>query len=537
MSIYAIGVFLTFVLYIVVGNYAGRAVKDVDDYYVSGRNAPTVLIVGTLVASYLSTVAFMGETGFSYEGYVIPLLILIMITFLGYFGGAYYFGRFIRRAKALTIPEYFGRRFDSSTLQMVSGIINVVGIGAYLVAVTQGSAILMSELLGTSYGLSLLIVWAVYTSFCFYSGSKGVILTDTIMFFFFVLMSFIAIPFIYKAAGGWPQAIMKTAVLAEKPDILSWHGLTGVNNYMGTPTDVLVWAIVLGLVWAAVLAVSPWQTSRYLMAKNEHTVIRSAIMGTIAIGFIYCFLHISMTTLNLVNPNISPSETAFIWSAFNIFPTWLGIVVLGGIMASALSSCSTFLSLVGFSVSNDIIPHLSKNHNNKELLRMSRMVMLIVGLVTLVITYFQPPAVMWIGYFAATLFAATYGVVSFMSIWSKKITAKGALWGIIAGFVVVAVTEGLKSFGGVSYPVYFRPPILGAVASYIGVLIGSKLSQPTEAEKKYRENLFIVPEEEKSPVEIKRTRLYPKLLMISGIIFVIGMYFLYYHPYSIAVLK
>lgn len=113
MTIYAIGVFLTFIVYIVVGNWAGRSVKDVDDYYVSGRNAPTVLIVGTLVASYLSTVAFMGETGFSYEGYVIPLLILILVTFLGYFGGAYYFGRFIRRSKAITLPAYFGARFNS----------------------------------------------------------------------------------------------------------------------------------------------------------------------------------------------------------------------------------------------------------------------------------------------------------------------------------------------------------------------------------------------------------------------------------------
>ena len=30
--------------------------------------------------------------------------------------------------------------------------------------------------------------------------------------------------------------------------------------------------------WGIVVAVSPWQASRYLMARDEHTVIRSAII-------------------------------------------------------------------------------------------------------------------------------------------------------------------------------------------------------------------------------------------------------------------
>ncbi|MDD2496854.1 MAG: hypothetical protein PHY90_01775 [Desulfitobacteriaceae bacterium] len=46
----------------------------------------------------------------------------------------------------------------------------------------------MSELLGISEGLAMLIVWAVYTSFTFYGGSRGVIITDTIMFFIFMLV-------------------------------------------------------------------------------------------------------------------------------------------------------------------------------------------------------------------------------------------------------------------------------------------------------------------------------------------------------------
>ena len=53
-------------MYLAVGNYAGRGVRNLDDYYVAGRRAPTLLIVGTLVASFLSTNTFLGDAGFLY---------------------------------------------------------------------------------------------------------------------------------------------------------------------------------------------------------------------------------------------------------------------------------------------------------------------------------------------------------------------------------------------------------------------------------------------------------------------------------------
>jgi sodium/pantothenate symporter len=45
-----------------------------------------------------------------------------------------------------------------------------------------------------------------------------------------------------------------------------------------------------------------------------------------------------------------------IWAAMNIMPTLAGVLMMTGIMAAGLSSASTFLSLSGFSVSNDVFP-------------------------------------------------------------------------------------------------------------------------------------------------------------------------------------
>jgi len=49
MDIYSGAILISLIIYITIGNYAGRRVKKLDDYFVAGRRAPTLLIVGPLV--------------------------------------------------------------------------------------------------------------------------------------------------------------------------------------------------------------------------------------------------------------------------------------------------------------------------------------------------------------------------------------------------------------------------------------------------------------------------------------------------------
>ena len=127
MSVYAFGLLVSIIVYLAVGSYAGRKVKHLEDYFVAGRNAPTLLIVGTLVASLMSTNAFMGETGLGYSGYPAIIIILTAVNCIGYTAGGLYFGRFLRRSRALTVAEYFGQRFISRRVQVVAGITIVIG--------------------------------------------------------------------------------------------------------------------------------------------------------------------------------------------------------------------------------------------------------------------------------------------------------------------------------------------------------------------------------------------------------------------------
>jgi sodium/pantothenate symporter len=530
MSVYAFGLLISIIVYLAVGNYAGRRVKHLEDYFVAGRNAPTLLIVGTLVASLMSTNAFMGETGLGYSGYPAVIIILTAVNCIGYPAGGLYFGRFLRRSRALTLAEYFGQRFISRRVQMVAGITIVLGCTAYLVMVTQGTATIIHEVTGLPFYGTLFVAWAGYTLFTLYSGSRGVVLTDTMMFLLFAAVAFLGLAFIVEDAGGWFETIKGLAVYDAKPGIISWHGVNGPGATWKTPGESLTYAIILGIAWGIVVAVSPWQASRYLMARDEHTVIRSATITAGVVMVLYLVLMLSGAAINLINPGIDPAQENMVWAAMNIMPTLVGVLLMSGILAAGLSSASTFLSLVGFSASNDIAP--PKTSDDQARLKTSRRAMFIISLAALTIAYLLPEGkLFWITYFAGTLFASSWGPVAFMSVWSSRITESGAFWGIIAGLLGNVVTNALALLNIVDLPVVFDPILVGVALSYVTVELVSLKTTVSEQEHVLRERLHQVPESEIDPFKLRRTLFWPKIIMVSGIFLSILMVVFYVVPY------
>lgn len=302
MNLYFLGILAALVVFFAVGIGAGRMVKDTNDYYVSGRNAPTLLIVGSLIASFLSTGAFLGDTGEVYSGFFIGIVTVGVIQATGYIYGAGFFGRYIRRSEVTTLPEYFGRRFCSARLRRLSAVILLVSVSAYLLSAIQGVSTLMSSITGYDYRLCAVIVWLAFTAFTIYSGSPGVLLTDTIMFLVFLAAALVAVPFLVRAGGGWFGGIEALARSDTMPGILSWAGNPdylypdGVSN--------TIWAVTYGIVWALVVAISPWQTSRYLMAKDEHVVLRSSVWSSMGVMVVTIALYFAAAFVRNINGSL-----------------------------------------------------------------------------------------------------------------------------------------------------------------------------------------------------------------------------------------
>lgn len=543
MNSFQLGIVASLACYLAIGWYAGKRVRHLEDFFVAGRNAPTILILGTLVASFMSTNAFMGEAGMSYQGHAPLVIIMTCFNCLGYIVGAVFFGRYLRRSKALTVPAFFRARFNSRRIQMFAGISIVAGLSAYLLAVTWGMALIITEVTGFTEMASILLVWVSYTLFTLYSGSRGVILTDTVMFLLFSGIIVITCFFIVDAAGGWFSAIESLAVYEAKPGIIAWHGRIGPDVHWQTEWEAVIWASILGVAWGIVVAVSPWQTSRYLMARSEHVVLRSACGALIAMLLLYLITNFAAATVNLVNPDITPSESTMIWVAMNLLPTVLGATLICGVLAAGLSSASTFLSLVGFSVSHDILGSgteqgadgVGDRAENHLHLRAARVAMLMVGLSVIGLALLLPRNIYWLTHFAGPLFASSWGVVAFMSIWSERLTEAGAFWGMAAGFGVNVTMNALSLAGWVQWPVVADPILVGVISSYLAVRVVSNRGAISVEEVTYREALHNMPPQERDPAVVQQTLVWPKVMVAMGAVMAVVLTLFYALPHQQAV--
>jgi len=527
MDLFSLTIGISIVIYIAIGSYAGRSVKKLDDYFVAGRRAPTILILGTLVASVMSTAIFMGEAAFTYDGQFGAYLLFPGIAVTGYMLGALFFGVYLRRSRAPTVADYFGHRFQSRRLQQFAGFTIILGLGGYLLIVTQGAAILLSDITNLSFVESLLIAWFSYTFFTMYSGSKGVIITDTLMFLLFMGATVVFVFYIVDSFGGISTAITDMARLESKPGIAAWTGIIGEGTAWPTALDLAIWVVVMDVAWAFVYAVGPWQASRHLMARDEHVVLRAAILATFCVIFLQMLVYGIGGLMNLANPEITPSETVLIWAASNLVPELLGAFLLAGIVAAALSSASTFLSLVGFSVSNDM--------GSKPLaltVSTTRKIMLITSLIVLVCCYFFPPNIFWFMLFIGTVFASSWGPVGLMSIWSKRITKDAAFWGMFSGFFMNVIPAAIDYLDIYPMQEYF-PAVFGTAASFIVILVVSARGNVSREEKLYRLRLHRPPASDIDLAKTRKTLLAPSGLIVYGCAMPVLLLKYYVVPYQI----
>ncbi len=530
MNPYLIGMLVSISAYILVGIYVGRNIKTVEDYYVSGRNAPTLLISGTLFASMLSTNGFMGDTAYCYSGNITTMVLLNTLCAGGYVLGALFFGRYIRRARTNTMPTYFGRRFNSPRIRRFAGVTTIVSLTAYLLAVIQGSGILMETVTGLDRVTCLLITWACFTSFTLYSGSNGVIITDTMQFILFLAATIIGGPYLFEAAGGLGDLVTNLLNNPAAPaDLLSYHGNTGG----GSAFDIVLYAVTMGVIWMITVGVSPWQAGRNLMARNEHVIFRSGAVSALLTVIFLTYLYLMAICVIPLNPHMEQPERVIIWSAFEVMPTLVGVAVLAGILAAGLSSASAFLSVIGFSLS-DVLTGVESRDEASQL-RFARMAVLGVGLVALFLAYLDISSIRLISWFASTIIASSWGYVAFASVWSKRLTERGAYYAMVGGFVGYIGSKCLREFAGLPLNDLLDPFFIGLAVSVLMGIRGSKGQTRSKEEIAFHEMLHRIPASETRIADYKRDRAYG-WLMVAGGVAVSALFLVYWAiPYNMAV--
>lgn len=524
MNIYFLGMCISMVVYLLIGYFVSRKVKDANDYYVAGRRAPVLLIAGSLIASYTSTGMFMGDAAQCYDGAFSSIIIFAGMQSAGYIIGGVFFGRYLRRSGAMTIPEFFGTRFQSKAMRNLAAITAIIMMAVYLLSVIQGIGTLMNAVTGVSYGTCITIALIVFTVVTVMSGSTGVLITDTLMAAIFTGALVVAAVVIANTQGGWYSAIGQIAANTNTADYLSWGGKPGVLYKTGI--ENVIWGLIYGVVWMSVCAIGPWQSSRYMMAKDEHTIVKSAPFAAVGVFILEFVVGLVAVMINLANYGMKDSSRVMIWAAMNMLPTLLGVVLLTGVLAAGISSATTFLSLIGASFANDVF--ISKGNKS---IKIGRVAMIIVSAIVLAVALVNPPSIFWIMFLGGAMAACSWMPVAFASIFSTKLTKTGAFCGMFFGFLGCFAIKLYSSLWHVSLPVYLDPSLVGMVCNVLAMIIGSALTKVTSEEKAERERLLVIPASETGIADIRSAFAWAKCSIGVGVIVFLMMMSLWVVPY------
>jgi len=153
--------------------------------------------------------------------------------------------------------------------------------------------------------------------------------------------------------------------------------------------------------------------------------------------------------------------------------------------------------------------------------------MLILG-----VAFVSPVDIFWLTYFVGTLFASSWGPVALMSVWSKRVTADAAFWGIVSGFVFNAGPKALQYLEWIELPFWLDPILLGALVSLVVVLVVSRLGSVSRAEQTYRLQLHRIPPQEVSPAKLRITRYAPLFLAVYSVTMCAILLTIYVRPYQ-----
>ena len=452
-----------------IGWYSSKKITSNTDFMVAGRRLGPFLMAGTLAATEIGGGSSLGVVqqgmqnhGISAAWYIMTMgFAFVILTFLA--------PKF-RAATVKTVPEYFRRRYGKS-----AGLITAIIMLLPLIGLTAGqfiaSSVILSTMLGISYKTAVIIVAVVVTSYSIMGGLWSVTLTDFIQVFLIIIGMIIAVPFAMRLAGGWGNVVAN--VPAET-----------FNMFKGySPMAV----ISLTIMYVATFTVGQEAVSRYYAARDGKAAKQGSILAAI-INFIYAFIPavLGIITLALINMGKFNAEDfadvgaryALPVLAMEAMPAVICGLLFAGIISATMSSSDSDLLGAGSIFANDIYRVVLKpDATSEDVMKVTKIVMAIVGVVSMFIALFNTSSLVNLLMFCFTLRAAGAFFPYVLGHYWTGASLTGTIASLISGSIVVVYLE--KISGGMLFGMKVSQPIIpGLVVALVFFLVFSKIFPP-----------------------------------------------------------
>ncbi|MFC5602092.1 sodium/proline symporter PutP [Sporosarcina koreensis] len=462
----AIVVYMVAMLFI--GWYAYRKTTNLNDYMLGGRSLGPAVTALSAGAADMSGWLLMGLPGAIYAVGLTEAWIAIGLTVGAYLNWLLVAPR-LRvytqvSSDSITIPSYLESRLKdkSRLLRIASGIIILVFFTFYVSSgMVAGGKFFMSSF-GLNYHSGMLIVSAVVIAYTLFGGFLAVSYTDFVqgltMFFALLLVPIIGL----TLTGGFAEtaasirevdpsrlSLIKGATIAGVISSVAW-GL----GYFGQPHIIVR--------FMAIKSVKETKSARRIgigwMALSLFGAIATALVG------------IAYYQQNAGSELVDP-ETVFIALGQVIFHPFIAGIMLAAVLAAIMSTISSQLIVTSSALIEDLYKAIIKSDaTDKQYVFLGRMAVLVVSLIAMALAWPNNESILKLVSFAWAGFGGAFGPIILLSLFWRKLTSTGALWGMVAGAITVGIWGSIDALSDTLYEIVPGFVICLVVAYFVSLM-------------------------------------------------------------------
>ncbi len=484
MTIKIILLVVFFAAMIGVGLYSRKFAVDVNGFVLGGRSVGPWLTAFAYGTSYFSAVVFVGYAGqFGYKYGLAATWIGIGNAVIGSLLAWLVLGKRTRtmtkHIHAATMPDFFGKRFDSTTLKIAASVISFVFLIPYTASVYNGLSRLFEMAFDVPYAVCVVVMAALTCVYVILGGYMATAINDFIQGIIMIFGIIAVIVAVLNGQGGFMNAIFQLSEL--ESDVAVTLGQKGAfTSFFGPDPINLMGVVVLTSLGTWGL---PQMVHKFYAIKDEQAVkigtIISTVFAIIIAGGSYFLGGFGRL---FESPAIHKEDGSVIYDA--IIPTMLhnlpdlmiGIIIVL-VLSASMSTLSSLVLTSSSTLTLDVIKgHIVKNMDDKKQLLTMR-ILLVVFVVLSVVLAINPPT------FIAQLMGISWGALAgaflapFMyGLYWKGVTKAGVWAGFVCG---VGITVSNIFFKYIASPIN-----AGAFAMVAGLIVVPVVSLITPKMKK-----------------------------------------------------
>ncbi|HLN55944.1 MAG TPA: sodium:solute symporter family protein [Bacteroidales bacterium] len=473
-----------------IGWFLRKYMKNANAFLEAGRSIPAWVAGLAFISTNLGALEVMGMTGSGMKyGMMTTHFYLIgaipAMIFLALFMMPFYYG-----SKARSVPEFLKLRYDEKTRGLNAILFAVMTILASGISM-YALAILMENVLGWDYNLSLWVSALIVLAYTYLGGLSSAIYNEVLQFFIIVIGLLPMAVLSLKDVGGWSGMGEKLAPLAESKAFASDTLLTTwkyTGDAASNPMGVEWFGVLFGL--GFVLSFGYWCTNflivqRAFAAESKAAARKVPLIGALPKMFIpFLIIVPGIIGLVLLNdpskhftlPTDAQGGLKYDYTIIMLLKHYLPAGVLGLGMTALLASfmsgmagnVSAFNTVWTYDIYQSYIRPATGNEeaDGKHYLKVGR-IATVFGILLSIASAYIASKFGNIMDFLQTIFSminAPLFAVIFLGMFWKRTTGHAAFIGLLGGFLMALVHHGLTEPEGAN--TLFKGGWLGNIHTY-----------------------------------------------------------------------